>query len=74
MKLRRVRRYDAPCQRNDVGMTKVLTGIRFVVIAICIREPLIAGVMRMMRLMKTQFIDYICHAFHAHEEHRCDGR
>jgi len=55
-------------------VTKVVTGIAVMIVAICIWKPLFATVisMRMMRLVKTHLVNGFRHAFHAHEEHSCN--
>ena len=53
-----------------MDVAKVLTCLAFMVAAVRIWEPLGAVVgVSVMRLMKARFINGLCHALDAHEEH-----
>jgi len=61
-------------QGNGMRVTKVITGIAVMIVAICIRIPLFTAIVsvRVMRLVKTHLVNGFRHAFHAYEEHGCN--
>ncbi len=59
-------------QADNMAMAKVLTGVAFMIIAICVRKPLFSGTIgvSVVRLMEARLVYRIRHSFHAHEEQR----